>query len=450
MEVEGTRVVTGAGPMARAQHGGVLGDLHTLFRTGTVGGLTDVQLVDRFASRGDEAAFAALVARHGPMVVGVCRGVLRRPDDVEDAFQATFLILARKAGSLRRRESLGGWLHQVARRVAVQAATEAARRRAGEAGARAGAPEAEEPPPERPWDDVVPLLHEELARLPEKYRAPIVLCELESLTRDQAALQLGWPPGTVAGRLARGRALLRSRLSRRGVGAAAVAASLSAAQEVSAAVPALWVTSAFEAAAGTTPAGSVEVLVQEVLRAMIRSELRRIAMTTLTLGVALAAMAAVLAWAREEKDAEAGPTMPVTGLVVDPEGRPASGVDVFATLPPAGVSGHWGKVVAEARTDEQGRFGWLSPPISPGPTRRPGRSGRTSRGGSSRRTRCSGATSTPTSPCGWRSAPPRRHRSRSGTPKGSPSPGRRSLPGCSTAAGSPSPTAWPGGSPPTP
>ena len=107
--------------MAGVRLGAVLRHLQTLFGAGTIGGLADTELLERCAGQHDEAAFAALVARHGAMVLAVCRGVLRSPQDAEDAFQATFLILARKAGSLRVDDSLGGWLHRVARRVAVQA-----------------------------------------------------------------------------------------------------------------------------------------------------------------------------------------------------------------------------------------------------------------------------------------------------------------------------------------
>jgi len=336
--------------MSGAKLGGVHRDLQTLYGAGTAIGLADRELLERFTGRGDEAAFATLVARHGPMVLAVSRGVLRCPHDAEDAFQATFLILARKAGTLRPDGSLGAWLHRVAQRVAVLAGTEAARRRAVEA--RAVVPEAEEPPAGGPWDDAVPLLHEELARLPEKYRGPIVLCDLESLTRDQAARQLGWPPGTVAGRLARGRDLLRARLARRSVAPAAILISLEAAGAAVASVPSSWSVAASGAASGVTVAKSVETLFKEAMRAMILSKMRRIALGSLTIGLGLSALAAALAWAGD-REPERGPTIPLTGLVVDAEGRPLPGVAVHGSLR---ESGEWGRVVVETRTDDQGRF----------------------------------------------------------------------------------------------
>ncbi len=115
--------------MAGAPMGGALRQIHRLFVEGTVAGLPDGQLLERFLSRGDEAAFAALVERHGPMVMGTCRAVLRDPEDAEDAFQATFLVLVCKARSIRGRDALGGWLHQVAHRIAIQAGAESARKR---------------------------------------------------------------------------------------------------------------------------------------------------------------------------------------------------------------------------------------------------------------------------------------------------------------------------------
>jgi RNA polymerase sigma factor (sigma-70 family) len=172
-------------------------------------GKTDGQLLDQFVTQRDEAAFEALVRRHGPMVLGVCRRILGNVADAEDAFQATFIVLLRKAASLTARSVLGDYLHGVAHRTALKARCAAARRRAMEQAlpttiARVG----------EDRNDWLPILDEELARLPEKYRLPMVLCDLEGKTRREAAGQLGWPEGTVAGRLARGRALLAKRLLR--------------------------------------------------------------------------------------------------------------------------------------------------------------------------------------------------------------------------------------------
>ena len=203
--------------MASNLSGTALRSIRALFTAGTVGGLTDGQLLERFTSRdgdGAELAFASLVERHGPMVLRVCRTVLRDAHLAEDAFQATFLILALKAGSIRGRDSLTSWLYSVAYNVAATARSSAARRRshelkAGQTRSLAFTEDAR--------DDLGPVIHEELDRIPERYRAVLVLCCLEGLTQHQAAQQLGWPLGTVQSRLARGRERLRARLARRGL-----------------------------------------------------------------------------------------------------------------------------------------------------------------------------------------------------------------------------------------
>ena len=223
----------GAETMTTMQSGDILRQIDQLFGTGTVAGLSDAQLLGRFRIDRDETAFVALVARHGPMVLAVCRGVLRDPHAAEDAFQATFLILVRRAGSLWVGESLGGWLHCVAHRVALQARADAARRRARELKAGGAVPQAGHPG--RPDDDLRALLHEEIGRLPDRLRLPVVLCDLEGLTRDQAAERLRWSEGTVRGRLARARTKLRERLTRRGVTLPAAAMAAALASEASAA-----------------------------------------------------------------------------------------------------------------------------------------------------------------------------------------------------------------------
>jgi RNA polymerase sigma factor (sigma-70 family) len=182
---------------------------------GDTGELSDRQLLSLFVTDGDESAFATLVRRHGPVVLAVCRRVLNQAHDVEDAFQATFLVLIRKAGSLRRPELLGNWLYGVAHRIARKARDGAALRRHHETEKAVRTPEGATP--EEAWGDLRPILDEELLRLPEKYRLALVLCYLEGKTNEEAARQLGRPVGTVKGRLARARDLLRSRLVRRGV-----------------------------------------------------------------------------------------------------------------------------------------------------------------------------------------------------------------------------------------
>jgi RNA polymerase sigma factor (sigma-70 family) len=190
--------------------------LGVLFREGTLGSLSDAQLLERFLASGAAAgaAFDVLMTRRGPMVLGVCRRILRDVHAAEDSFQATFLVLVRRAGAIRRRESLGPWLHGVARRVALRARTAALVRQEREARAAIDPATALAEPVA---DDLGPALHAEIVRLPEKYRAPIVLCYLDGRTIDEASRQLGWPAGTVGGRLARARARLRDRLVQRGL-----------------------------------------------------------------------------------------------------------------------------------------------------------------------------------------------------------------------------------------
>jgi RNA polymerase sigma factor (sigma-70 family) len=173
---------------------------------------TDGQLLEQFLAEQDDNAFATLMARHGPMVLGVCSRILGRGADADDAFQAAFLVLLRRADSLRARLAVGDWLHGVARRTALNAKRLSERRRVKE---RSAARPAAQPDNKR--DDRVALVGEELNRLPEKYRLPVVLCDLEGRTRQEAAQRLGWPEGTVAGRLARGRAMLARYLIHRGI-----------------------------------------------------------------------------------------------------------------------------------------------------------------------------------------------------------------------------------------
>jgi RNA polymerase sigma factor (sigma-70 family) len=191
--------------------------LRVLFDAGTVAGLTDGQLLERFAAQPGETsglAFATLVDRHGPMVLRVCRAILRHEHEAEDAFQATFLVLVRKANSLWVRDSLGPWLYRVAYRVAVRAKMISGRRKAAEREVAAMASDryyGEE------RSDLGPALYEEIDRLPDRYRIPIVLCDLDGGTYETAARHAGCPVGTIKSRLARGRQRLRERLTRRGL-----------------------------------------------------------------------------------------------------------------------------------------------------------------------------------------------------------------------------------------
>jgi RNA polymerase sigma factor (sigma-70 family) len=275
--------------------GGVVHHLERLFGPGTVTGLTEGQLLERFATGRDESAFEALVGRHGPMVLGVCRQILRDPNDVDDAFQATFLVLVRKAGALRQKELLGNWLYGVACRVSLRARSVATRRQSRfiptedvEKLAADRRLQGSGSVPQSVQDDEErPFLHEEVNRLPRKYRTPIVLCYFEGLTHDQAAARLGWPVGTVKGRLSRARDLLRSRLSRRGVTVSATALTAHlASSEVKASVPASLTHSTLKAALAVAPgAGAaltassaislpVASLTEGVLQAMVLSHVK--------------------------------------------------------------------------------------------------------------------------------------------------------------------------------
>jgi RNA polymerase sigma factor (sigma-70 family) len=200
--------------MTSASRGPVLRELDRLFRHGTLCGLGDEELLERFLELRDGSAFEALVSLHGPMVLGICRRMLHDPRDVEDAFQATFLVLVRKAPTIRERGLLSNWLYGVAYRVANRARAHAIQHRAREIGVERIEAHAAELPAE--ILEIGPVLDQELSRLPAKYREPLILCYLEGRTHDQAAEHLRCPVGTVRSRMARGRNLLKRRLTRRG------------------------------------------------------------------------------------------------------------------------------------------------------------------------------------------------------------------------------------------
>jgi RNA polymerase sigma factor (sigma-70 family) len=200
--------------MATGLSNGVVHYIRRIAGAGGLRDLTDRQLLERFAAVRDEEAFRILVERYGALVLGVCRRVLRHEQDAEDAFQATFLVLARKAGTACWRESVGNWLYEVAHRLAAEARKHAARRRRHEL--QAGKPLVC-PPAETARQELCSVIDQELQHLPARYRAPVVLCCLQGMKRSQAARQLGWTEGMVKGRLERGRNLLRRRLVRRGL-----------------------------------------------------------------------------------------------------------------------------------------------------------------------------------------------------------------------------------------
>jgi RNA polymerase sigma factor (sigma-70 family) len=279
-------------------------------------GLTDSVLLGWFIERRDEAAFEVLVRRHGPMVLSVCRRLLGHGPDAEDAFQATFLVLVRKAAAVVPRERVGHWLYGVAYQTARKARALAARRRARERQVTA-MPEPEAAPP-ADWRDVAPLLDQELNRLPDKYRIPVVLCDLEGRTRKEAARQLGWPEGTVSGRLARARTLLARRLTRRGVALAGGSlALLLGGNAASAGVPAALVASTVQAAsqwaAGSAVAtGAISVpvaaLTEAVMKAMLLARLKTAAVLLAVLALAGLGAGTLIHRALAEKPSAAEPT----------------------------------------------------------------------------------------------------------------------------------------------
>jgi RNA polymerase sigma factor (sigma-70 family) len=279
--------------MATSQMSKVLEHLRGAALSRDGAGLTDGQLLREYLSRREEAAVAALVRRHGAMVWGVCRRVLRNYHDAEDAFQATFLVFVRKAASIASPELLANWLYGVAHQTALKARATTAKRRTRERQVT------EMPEPAVPehdlWNDLQPLLDEALSGLPDKYRVAIVLCDLEEKTRREAARQLGVPENTLAARLARGRKMLAHRLARHGlaVSGGALAAVL-AENTASAAVPAPVVCSTIKATtllasgqAATAGAISAQALalMEGVLKTMLTTKVK--VATAIVLGIGL-------------------------------------------------------------------------------------------------------------------------------------------------------------------
>ena len=311
-------------------------DLQTIFHAGTLASLTDGELLEQIAAhRGAgreechevEPAFALLIERHGSMVLRVCRGVLGDPHQAEDAFQATFLVLLRQAGSIHNRESVGPWLHGVARRVAACARSGEARRRVHERRwfeRRKGATTAAD----LHDGELSQTIHSELDRLPERYRAPIVLCDLEERSLDEAARQLGWPLGTVKSRLNRGRQQLRDRLVRRGVAPGDAGLVLSGSAAIRSAGAAITVSPALTQAtahligeAGTVAGGSsasVLALAKAMQRSILMSQLKMVAVGLIIVGVTALGIGAMASGpprvARDDAPAKASAAKAVTRI----------------------------------------------------------------------------------------------------------------------------------------
>jgi RNA polymerase sigma factor (sigma-70 family) len=365
--------------MATAQMGTVLRHIRRL-AGGAGPERTDRQLLDDFAGRRDEAAFAALVARHGPMVLRVCRRVLGHEQDAEDAFQATFLALARAAATIRRREALAGWLHGVAHRTALNAKRTAARRRAREGRSRPPAPPS---PPGLLWEEVRTVLDEELGRLAEPFRSAFVLCALEGKTGPEAAAALGCKEATAYTRVNRARRLLRKALTARGIELAALPGVLAVADAAARAVPAPLARSTVRfgllvAAGGPAAAAiptQVAALAAGVTRAMSLTKVKVAGVLLLVTGlfaVGAAALACqgLAASEREPKPAaESEPAAPaegndktaeaadkeavtLTGQVLDPAGTPVAGARLYLL----GGSKEDAAPKVRATTDPDGRF----------------------------------------------------------------------------------------------
>jgi RNA polymerase sigma factor (sigma-70 family) len=308
----------------------------------------DAALLERFVADNDEVAFEVLVQRHGPMVLGACRRILLDNHDAEDAFQATFLVLARRAGTIRNADALAAWLYAVACQVSTRARKARGQRNRtqiltgtdiGERGADEG--------PALEWRELRPVLDEELGRLPEKYRAPVVLCYLEERSNAEAAEQLGWPVGTVKGRLARAREMLQSRLARRGVALSVglLATGSAARAALTSAVPPALMTATLQqaarialgaapAAAGATPA--VAALYGSAMRGAYLGKVK--VFGALIALVALCALSGALLFRSPARPAEGPPAQPAPDarppVVAGPkEKRPVAG-----RTEPAGVA----------------------------------------------------------------------------------------------------------------
>ncbi len=310
------------GPSEGSQVGRGVG---RLFAEGTLAGLDDEALLDRYAARRDDLAFEAIVARHGPMVLGVCRRVLGDAHAAEDAFQATFLILARKARAVRRGSSLAGWLYRVAHRISVREHAAGRRRREREVLLAMAGSDGVGPP--SPSD--MPALLDEIDRLPDRYRTPIVLCGIEGLTAEAAAERIGCPVGTVWGRLSRARERLRARLVRRGfaLGAGAVALGETSIGEAAVPLGLLEATVRLGASLGTNSIASVASptvarMTEGGLAMLDRARWTVVAMTLVT-GLALAGGALAVGRSRPAKPPRVGPPAVVdepAGEAVLPDG----------------------------------------------------------------------------------------------------------------------------------
>jgi RNA polymerase sigma factor (sigma-70 family) len=382
--------------MKRGAAGTFARDIDILYQAGTVAGLTDRELLHDFTARDNVAAqqaFEAIVQRHGAMVLGVCRRVLRDEHTAEDAFQATFLVLALKAATIRRRDSLGPWLHGVADRVSRRAWALSDRRRE----------QPLEPASATSWPvekievDTAELreaLDEEIGRLPGAYRRAVVLCYLQGKTQEDAARELGWTKGTVSGRLARAKDLLRARLTRRGFAPSPMmVGSLLALEDTRVAVPASLASAVVRQAVGVllgraetlASSGAVVALARQALRGMLVNKLKLAVATLLFVGMIASGAALLGRSAATTKDefkgsaagaqrraaskdnrassSESPDRIVITGRVLDPDGKPVAGARVAVVAAPLPrpqthdlTEPERNRVLRSARADALGRF----------------------------------------------------------------------------------------------
>jgi RNA polymerase sigma factor (sigma-70 family) len=322
--------------MANAVGNAALGRLRHLLGEGAAGGQTDAQLLERFVAARDEASFAGLVRRHGAMVLAICRRVLRHEQDAEDAFQAAFLILARKAGAVRWQPSVGGWLFRVAHRIALKARKRTARARTRERTVT-DMPQMARATPAPDWE-LRALLDEAVSHLPEKYRAAVVLCYVEGKTQEEAGRRLGLSTDAVKGRLRQARALLQKWLRRRGVALSVGVLAARAAEEASAVPPAALVVDTVRAAAlfATNPAAApasagAPALVTGALTTMsgIRGNVLGVLVLALALGGAVSGW--FLRAQAGDGPGQAAEPPPVAGVVAKPDPLPAGAVARLGT-----------------------------------------------------------------------------------------------------------------------
>jgi RNA polymerase sigma factor (sigma-70 family) len=369
--------------MVNAQLGTVLRHLCGLAEARGTEGLSDAELLRCFSAGREEAAFAALMQRHGRLVWGVCRDVLRHEHDAEDAFQATFLVLARQAGSIHKGQAVAGWLHGTARRIALAARRMAARQRSHERRERSM-------PPEKSLSDealreALGMLDDEVQRLPERQRAVFVLCCLEGKSRTEAARLLGWKEGTVAGTLARTRQRLRQRLVLRGVTLSSALCAVVLARQAKAAAPAVLVRSTVRAALSYAAGNGAASTVSKTVAALVKgattmtTKLKTVTVLLLSLAIFATGLGALVYHEVGARPTEAPPAqsrqpqpngpaktavpeakeaedLAVNGRVLSPEGKPVEGAKVFLVDDPNTMP-----LKAQAATSADGRFRFTLP-----------------------------------------------------------------------------------------